>query len=81
VSERDMSERDVSEATTRELGVTPAGCDALDRLITARRARLAELFAEWPPETHEKLALLLGQIARELVPARMSGDSNDSSAA
>ena len=29
--------------------LTPDGCDVLARLVTARRARLTELFAEWAP--------------------------------
>jgi EmrB/QacA subfamily drug resistance transporter len=50
--------------------LTPAGRDAVDRLTAARRARLAELFADWDPERHEELAALLDRIAREMVPDR-----------
>lgn len=57
-------------AVGTELGLTSAGCDTLDRLIAARRERLAELLSEWPPESHEKVGQLLVQLARELVPAR-----------
>jgi DNA-binding MarR family transcriptional regulator len=53
--------------TRREL--TPAGCQLFDRLVTARRARLAELFADWAPERHEELAALLRRVSRELVPS------------
>lgn len=33
-----------------------------------RRARLAELLADWEPERREELAAVLGQLSRELVP-------------
>jgi hypothetical protein len=57
--------------STRAL--TAAGGATFDRLSAARRARLAELFAEWHPERHEELAALLDRIARELVPERARG--------
>jgi hypothetical protein len=40
----------------------------LERLVAARRAQLAEAFAEWSPEEHERIALLLNRLARDLVP-------------
>lgn len=52
----------------REL--TAEGCAVLDRLIAARRQRLAELFHDWPEERHEVLAATLRRLARELVPER-----------
>jgi DNA-binding MarR family transcriptional regulator len=48
--------------------LTPDGCDALSRLVDARRARLAELFAEWHPERREAIEELIGRLGRELVP-------------
>jgi EmrB/QacA subfamily drug resistance transporter len=54
--------RDGAHALTR------AGCEALSRLVAARRARLAELFAEWGPAKREELAAVLRGIANELVP-------------
>jgi EmrB/QacA subfamily drug resistance transporter len=53
--------------------LTDAGCEVFDRLATARRARLAELFADWPAERHEELAALVRRLARELVPAHEGG--------
>lgn len=44
------------------------GCAVYSRLAAARRARLAELFSEWPEEKHEELAALLRRLAREIVP-------------
>lgn len=34
---------------------TSAGCDALNRLIDAPRAHLADLIAEWPTEQREEV--------------------------
>ena len=77
----------VDELTARELvtdgagdgaigrALTAAGAAAVDRLADARRARLAELFAEWGPDRHEELAALLDRIARELVPERGAADA------
>ena len=50
----------------REL--TAAGCEVFARLAAARRERLAELFKDWEPERHERMAELLGQLAVEMVP-------------
>jgi DNA-binding MarR family transcriptional regulator len=51
-----------------QLFPTAAGCDALRRLVAARRAHLAELCAEWSPERRAEMAELLRRLARELVP-------------
>jgi DNA-binding MarR family transcriptional regulator len=56
-----------SEDGGAPLRITAAGCEVLARLVAARRERLAELFAEWAPEKHERLAELVGQLMRELV--------------
>ena len=48
--------------------LTGAGCEVCGRLVEARRARLAELFGDWPPERREELAAALSRLARELVP-------------
>jgi EmrB/QacA subfamily drug resistance transporter len=47
---------------------SPEGCAMLERLCEARRAHLAELFAEWDPASHEELAELLSRLSRQLVP-------------
>ena len=71
VSEERMRE---AEEELRERGLvvdgalTAPGADVVARLATARRARLAELFADWSPERHEELAALLDRVAREMVP-------------
>jgi hypothetical protein len=48
--------------------LTGPGQDALDRLVAARRARLAALLHDWSPEQHEELDELLRRLARVLVP-------------
>jgi EmrB/QacA subfamily drug resistance transporter len=48
--------------------LTDAGCDALNRLIEARREHLEELIAEWPVERREGVRQELRRIARTLVP-------------
>ena len=52
----------------RELQLTTEGCDVMNRLVTARRERLAELFGEWNPERHEEVAAALRRIVTELLP-------------
>jgi EmrB/QacA subfamily drug resistance transporter len=48
--------------------LTDAGCDALSRLIEARRAHLDELLAEWPAERRGVVMEELRRIVRGLVP-------------
>jgi DNA-binding MarR family transcriptional regulator len=48
--------------------LTRPGCEALTKLIAARRAHLAELFADWGPARREEIAALLRRLADELVP-------------
>lgn len=55
------------------ISLTPPGSEVLGRLVEARRAQLAELFAEWEPEEHERVAALLNRLARELVPEARPG--------
>jgi hypothetical protein len=39
-------------------------------LASARRERLQALYADWPEEQRQQLAVLLQRLARELVPPR-----------
>ena len=60
--------------TALPLALTPAGSEVLERLVAARREQLAELFADWGPEKHERIVKMLNRLARELVPeARPEG--------
>jgi DNA-binding MarR family transcriptional regulator len=48
--------------------LTRRGCEVLTKLVAARRAHLAELFADWGPARREEVASLLRRLADELVP-------------
>jgi EmrB/QacA subfamily drug resistance transporter len=56
---------DVREDGT--LAPSPAGRALLDRLIAARRDRLAELLDGWAPEQHDELVMLLDRMASSSV--------------
>jgi DNA-binding MarR family transcriptional regulator len=47
--------------------LTPPGEVVLDRLVAARRERLAEHLKGWSPEQHDELARMLTRLARDLV--------------
>lgn len=71
----DLRDRGLLEQT-REPVLTATGCDVLGRLNTARRERLSELAAQWPPEQREHLAGTLRRLAQALVvdsPSRNPG--------
>jgi hypothetical protein len=48
--------------------LTPTGCQVLDRLVSARRAHLAELAEEWDPTHEDNAAQYLRDAVRDLVP-------------
>jgi hypothetical protein len=48
--------------------LTRTGCDVLDRLVSARRAHLAELAEEWDPTHENDAAQYLRTAVRDLVP-------------
>jgi len=48
--------------------LTTAGCEALTRLIEARRAHLADLLADWPEKQREDIVARLRSLAEVLVP-------------
>ena len=50
--------------------LTPAGEQAVEKLVAARRASLARLLDGWSPEEHVDLAHLLTRLATELVGER-----------
>ena len=57
-------------ASRRDL--TSAGCDALSKIVTARRERLAALLEEWEPAKREEMANMLRSMASALVPEARS---------
>jgi EmrB/QacA subfamily drug resistance transporter len=50
--------------------LTPAGRDAVAKLIEARRQGLAELLDGWSPEDHDELVALLRRLGREMLDDR-----------
>ena len=55
--------------------LSPAGDEAHAKIAAARRAHLAELFADWPADRHEELAAILRRFVRDLVPERSSRET------
>jgi hypothetical protein len=47
--------------------LTPAGDEALAKLVAARRERLCEHLEGWSPDQHDELARVLTRLARDLV--------------
>ncbi|HEY7358886.1 MAG TPA: MDR family MFS transporter [Ktedonobacterales bacterium] len=50
-----------------QLVLTPEGKQALDKLIAARHAGLAELLADWSPEEEAELATLLLRLSKRML--------------
>ncbi|HEY6089346.1 MAG TPA: MDR family MFS transporter [Gemmatimonadaceae bacterium] len=48
--------------------LTSSGCEVLDRLVSARRAHLAELAAEWDPSQQKDAGEYLRSAVRDLIP-------------
>ena len=51
-----------------EAALTPEGCAVLGRIVVARRARLAELTADWPASSKEEMVAMMRKLASDLVP-------------
>jgi hypothetical protein len=54
------------DASSRTL--TTAGCEALSRLVRARREHIHELIADWPATQRADTAAMFRRLAEELVP-------------
>jgi EmrB/QacA subfamily drug resistance transporter len=50
--------------------VTAAGVAIVDRVVAARRARLAAALSDWTPAQHEELADVLNRLSRDLMSER-----------
>jgi EmrB/QacA subfamily drug resistance transporter len=64
----ELAGRGLVERSENGNPVTDEGCEAVNRLVAARRAHLSELISDWEPERHEELAGVLRRIAADLVP-------------
>ena len=62
VAAGDLEQRGFADRTRT---LTPAGREAHDRLIAARRGALSALLADWSPETHGELSDYLRLVARD----------------
>lgn len=62
-------ERISPEGAAARWHVTPTGCDALTKLVEARRAHLAEVLSDWPAKQREEIMARLRSLAEALVPA------------
>ena len=64
----ELRNRRLIDGSVPHLSLTVAGCDALTRLIAARRAHLEELAMEWDPARNPEIVGYLERTAREIVP-------------
>jgi DNA-binding MarR family transcriptional regulator len=53
---------------TRHWHITSAGCDALHRIVAARRAHIQDVFGQWSPDERAELVTLVRRLTQELVP-------------
>jgi EmrB/QacA subfamily drug resistance transporter len=63
----ELRERGYVDGPAEAVVLSAAGREVLDRLVAARRERLAELLDGWSPEHEADLAALLTRLAREVV--------------
>jgi EmrB/QacA subfamily drug resistance transporter len=61
------------EGPAEAVALTASGRDIVDRLVEARRQRLAELLDGWSPEREAELAALLTRMARDVVADHPDG--------
>jgi hypothetical protein len=66
---RDLLEVRGQTGASSPYRLTPSGCDVLDHLVTARRAHIAELLAEWDASGQPDAKEFLRLAVAELVPA------------
>jgi DNA-binding MarR family transcriptional regulator len=59
---------DIGAGVAAREKLTPSGCEIHDRLVSARRAHLSELAAEWDPATGADVSDYLRDAVRDLIP-------------
>jgi EmrB/QacA subfamily drug resistance transporter len=70
---QELRELGYVQGPTDAIVLTDAGRNALERLVAARRERLAELLDGWSPESEAELAALLSRMARDVVADHPDG--------
>ena len=63
----ELRERGYVDGPAEAVVLTADGHEVLERLVAARRERLAELLDGWSPEAEADLAALLSRMARDVV--------------
>jgi EmrB/QacA subfamily drug resistance transporter len=69
----ELRERGYVDGPADAVVLTADGQEVLDRLVAARRERLAELLDGWSPEAEADLAALLSRMARDVVADHPDG--------
>jgi EmrB/QacA subfamily drug resistance transporter len=70
---QELRELGYVQGPTDAIVLTDVGRNALERLVAARRERLAELLDGWSPESEAELAALLSRMARDVVADHPDG--------
>jgi EmrB/QacA subfamily drug resistance transporter len=69
------------EGDAPSLALTKAGCEALGKLVRARRAHIHEMIADWPATQRADTAALFRRLAEDLVPDVHAPVATDSASA
>ncbi|MEP7067373.1 MAG: hypothetical protein ABI889_15165, partial [Gemmatimonadota bacterium] len=56
------------ESDSESRSVTKSGCEALGKLVRARRAHIHELVSDWPESQRADTTAVFRRLAEELVP-------------
>jgi EmrB/QacA subfamily drug resistance transporter len=70
----DLTKRDLIASVAEKDGhppqwkITETGCEALNKLVAARRENLEDFVKEWSPEQRSEVAEMLQRLSKQLVP-------------
>jgi hypothetical protein len=78
-AEAELRRARLIEGDAQSLAATKAGCDALGKLVRARRAHIHEMIADWPATQRADTAALFRRLAEDLVPDVHAPPLTDSS--